>query len=97
MTEIRRCPQCGTELPADAPDGVCPKCLLGLALESGFHEHARRFKCPHCGNGIQLVEPSPREVTCQNCGSSFHVEPAATSDYRPDALPSTIGKFQVLE
>ncbi len=35
MAEIRRCPQCEAELPPDAPEGVCPKCLLGLALESG--------------------------------------------------------------
>jgi serine/threonine-protein kinase len=43
------------------------------------------------------VQPEPGEVTCQNCGSSFHVEPGATADYRPDELPERIGKFQVLE
>ncbi len=34
MAENRRCPQCEAELPPDAPDGVCPRCMLGLALES---------------------------------------------------------------
>jgi predicted Ser/Thr protein kinase len=34
MPEIRRCPQCGAELPPDAPEGVCPKCVLGLGLDS---------------------------------------------------------------
>src|SRR5690349_13537713 len=34
MPEIRRCPQCGAELPADAPEGVCPSCLLEMGLES---------------------------------------------------------------
>ena len=35
MTAPRRCPQCGAELPADAPDGVCPKCLM----QQGFESH----------------------------------------------------------
>ncbi|MBT4867775.1 MAG: serine/threonine protein kinase, partial [Planctomycetaceae bacterium] len=34
MTEIRQCPQCDAELPADAPEGVCPKCLMQLGFES---------------------------------------------------------------
>lgn len=60
-------------------------------------ERARRLKCPHCGNGIQLVEPRPREVTCLNCGSSFAVDPEATVTYRGTGPGSTIGRFQVLE
>src|SRR5260370_25880883 len=28
MTETRLCPQCGARMPADAPEGLCPKCLL---------------------------------------------------------------------
>jgi tRNA A-37 threonylcarbamoyl transferase component Bud32 len=28
MTETRLCPQCGSRMPADAPEGLCPKCLL---------------------------------------------------------------------
>ena len=37
MTRVLRvCPKCGTEIPADAPDGGCPGCLLesGLGLLS---------------------------------------------------------------
>src|SRR5437879_10041472 len=31
---IRLCPKCGVEIPADAPEGACPGCLLesGLGL-----------------------------------------------------------------
>jgi serine/threonine protein kinase/tetratricopeptide (TPR) repeat protein len=33
MTSVRRvCPKCGTEIPADAPEGGCPGCLLETAL-----------------------------------------------------------------
>ena len=34
MTALRKCPQCHAELPADAPEGVCPKCLMQLGFES---------------------------------------------------------------
>ncbi len=30
----QKCVQCGAALPADAPQGVCPKCLLNLGLSS---------------------------------------------------------------
>ncbi|MFZ2147184.1 MAG: serine/threonine-protein kinase [Sedimentisphaerales bacterium] len=32
MAEENHCPQCGAELPADAPQGLCPKCLMKLGL-----------------------------------------------------------------
>ena len=32
MSESSRCPQCGTELPDQTPQGVCPACLLKLGL-----------------------------------------------------------------
>ena len=34
MAERERCPSCGNELPANAPQGLCPECLLRQALES---------------------------------------------------------------
>ncbi len=33
MAEIRRCKRCGNPLPADAPDGTCPVCMLRAGLE----------------------------------------------------------------
>jgi predicted Ser/Thr protein kinase len=35
MTGANVCSQCGTALPADAPQGLCPKCLLQGGLGSG--------------------------------------------------------------
>lgn len=29
-TETKICPQCGTALPTDAPQGLCPRCLAAL-------------------------------------------------------------------
>src|SRR5689334_6660478 len=36
MPGEQKCLQCGAELPADAPKGLCPKCLLGAVLEPGL-------------------------------------------------------------
>ena len=35
MSEKRRCPQCGAEVPDDAAEGLCPKCLRQAIQESG--------------------------------------------------------------
>ena len=34
MPEIGHCPKCGQVLPADAPQGICPQCLLQLGFPS---------------------------------------------------------------
>lgn len=34
MTKTQVCPKCKTALPTDAPGGVCPQCVLGMAAES---------------------------------------------------------------
>ncbi|MHC4461832.1 MAG: tetratricopeptide repeat protein [Planctomycetota bacterium] len=35
MAEERHCSECGGELPADAPQGLCPQCLMKLGLHTG--------------------------------------------------------------
>src|SRR5438874_11231130 len=34
MSESRHCPHCGVELAADAPEGLCPRCLMQAGLGS---------------------------------------------------------------
>ncbi|MCH8924091.1 MAG: protein kinase, partial [Planctomycetes bacterium] len=34
MAQTKTCPKCGAELPADAPAGICPKCLMQAGLAS---------------------------------------------------------------
>jgi hypothetical protein len=36
MTQALRCPGCGQPVPADAPQGLCPACLIRLARDSAF-------------------------------------------------------------
>jgi serine/threonine protein kinase len=35
MAEEKHCPECGGELPSDAPQGLCPQCLMKLGLPTG--------------------------------------------------------------
>ena len=39
MAARERCPSCGNELPANAPQGLCPACLLKQGLESEATDH----------------------------------------------------------
>ena len=34
MATEHQCPKCGAVLPADAPQGLCPRCLMAAALEA---------------------------------------------------------------
>jgi hypothetical protein len=33
MPTTSTCPECGAPLPADAPQGLCPKCLLRRGMD----------------------------------------------------------------
>jgi len=35
MVETKVCPECGMNLPANAPEGLCPRCLLQSGLANG--------------------------------------------------------------
>lgn len=35
MAEEKHCSECGSPLPADAPQGLCPQCLMKLGLPTG--------------------------------------------------------------
>src|SRR5262245_58746375 len=50
----RTCPQCRAALPADAPEGLCPACLLRGGLESG-----RGSTAPY---GASFRPPTPGEL-----------------------------------
>lgn len=41
MAQALLCPQCGKTVPADAPQALCPACLMQVGLESGAASTAR--------------------------------------------------------
>jgi len=62
MTVARLCPKCNSELPSDAPEGLCPKCLLHSGLQSshGTPPGAEQVStgAPHGS----LAAPTPAEL-----------------------------------
>jgi serine/threonine protein kinase len=60
MHKPRRCPRCGGEVSADAPEGLCPECLYQLALQGPGagpdREEESRSPAP------AFVPPAPKEL-----------------------------------
>jgi hypothetical protein len=56
---------------------------------------ARRFRCPHCHNPLQLADERSDEVLCPACGSSFRVQD--TQQTSTTSGMRQLGKFQLLE
>jgi predicted Ser/Thr protein kinase len=55
MDTMRVCKECGAPLPDDAPEGLCPKCLMkiGIGTEGGI---------PAGSSGEKKPAPSPAEI-----------------------------------
>jgi len=60
MSELRYCPMCGSKLPADAPAGLCPQCLLKQGFESGVGADSASRGATVIGAGF--VPPAPEEL-----------------------------------
>lgn len=49
MTDLKYCPQCQVPLPADAPAGLCPRCLMRRGLETTMGPGKPRSVSPQAG------------------------------------------------
>jgi hypothetical protein len=54
MSTMRICPKCMAAIPADAPEGACPKCLLN----AGFETNSGLGPTP----GGRFIPPEPAEL-----------------------------------
>ena len=105
ISALRVCTKCGGEIPADAPEGGCPGCLLesGLRLLSDEEEATsdvaakqQILTCPNCG-GV-LEEAPGGGLNCMSCllqagiGSEEEVAQDSTSNAFADG-----GRFGVYE
>ena len=57
MTEVNRCAECGSELAADSPQGLCPGCLLKRGLETNTFASGGEPSAP-----ADFVPPTPAEL-----------------------------------
>jgi uncharacterized protein (TIGR03067 family) len=107
MTDIRRCPQCGVELAADVPAGLCPECLLkqGFASEqagnSGTQPQDSSAK-PDAIHGLETVAPSSEQDG--GPGVAHVAEPADSGGYRgpftaptPEELARHFPQLEIIE
>jgi hypothetical protein len=62
MAETRKCPQCGDEIPADAPEGLCPNCLLKVELQTDGGAQVGSGPAPTATYSGRFVPPHPAEL-----------------------------------
>ncbi|MFG0334169.1 MAG: protein kinase, partial [Maioricimonas sp. JB049] len=62
MTTTSICPSCGSDLPADSPDGLCPDCLLSAGLEGGDSREAVRPRDVTTPMPGLFVPPTPESL-----------------------------------
>lgn len=62
MSVITRCPECGTELPTGATQGLCPKCLMGAGLEGDTGRAASGDAEATSTQPSGFVPPEPAEL-----------------------------------
>ncbi len=62
MSDAHRCPQCGGELPADAPEGLCPECLLIARVETEAGPPSGPEPASATPSPGRFVPPDPAEL-----------------------------------
>jgi tRNA A-37 threonylcarbamoyl transferase component Bud32 len=62
MARVLRCPQCQEELAADAPEGLCPECLLQQGLAANLHGFYRQAQGRSSPQISPFLPPEPAEL-----------------------------------
>ncbi len=104
MPELKSCPQCSSAIPAAAPAGLCPTCLLGLAMEpTPRPDETPRTPDPD-STGLHQAEPTnatTAEVAQQpDTTGSLRPQPGAKRagpGAQPSQAPTVLGNLDVFE
>lgn len=62
MNELSPCPQCGAALPENAPEGICPACLLRAGLSDPAMDALESGSLPTSSPNGSFIPPSPEEL-----------------------------------
>lgn len=62
MAETNRCAQCGQSIPPDTPEGLCPNCLLQVALPADDGSQPMSEPAPTTSASDRFVPPRPAEL-----------------------------------
>ena len=83
MREALLCPQCRKSVPADAPEGLCPACMMQVGLERDFAEQETIAPAvPNTHEAATLPPQTPARPGEETVGppeGGFTTEPPATS------------------
>ncbi len=63
MSELKTCPKCGSELAANAPSGICPKCLMRVGLELAEEYEQPTDDAPKTCPRNGFVPPDPDSLS----------------------------------
>ncbi len=89
MTTKRKCPQCGAELPSEAPQGLCPKCLIKAGLPDGV------------GTNSQMPPGQTMAISPADLVPEAPTQPPAASSGIPRLSPLSkvryFGDYEILE
>jgi tetratricopeptide (TPR) repeat protein len=72
MSDPQSCPRCGRELTDDAPRGLCPACLLGVALANSAETHGHGSKTGD--DSDETSDPSESRTDPSGSGGSTNAE-----------------------
>ena len=62
MAETYRCPRCGAQVPRDAPQGLCPNCVLEVGLQTGSVPPMGAESASAGSFEAHFVPPTPTEL-----------------------------------
>ena len=67
MTEAQHCPRCGCARPNDAPQGLCPACLIAAVMEPSDVTGAYSRASKAADHADETTDPSGGRVDSPGC------------------------------
>jgi hypothetical protein len=82
MADGERCPNCGAEMQANAPQGLCTACLLRQGLESeGTDRPSSSPPNPSDPDLTKTFQPGPEFDFCRYCRFESGEPPGCNGGY----------------
>jgi TolB-like protein/Tfp pilus assembly protein PilF len=97
ISALRLCPRCGLEIPADAPEGGCPSCLLERGLRLLADEAVAGADLSAGAAYSAEAAAKAGSAKTDDLGPSGEPAPAATKSQRLAEMLGELGDYELLE
>jgi TolB-like protein/Tfp pilus assembly protein PilF len=97
ISALRLCPRCGLEIPADAPEGGCPGCLLERGLRLLADEAVAGADLSAGAAYSAEAAAKAGSAKTDDLGPSGEPAPAATKSQRLAEMLGELGDYELLE